>query len=93
MSGENRSSFGGDIVSAFFNASLAFYDKNPVIASIGYLLLTGSVPLYLLLRFAAKIKQLDNTKVIEKFKLEVGGRNSTDNKPTSTVVNSSQTGG
>lgn len=61
----------GEVAKAFFAANLEFYDKNPVVASTGYLLLTGSLPLFLLLRFAFKIKSLDNQKVLGKLRIEL----------------------
>ncbi|MCL6745102.1 hypothetical protein [Kosakonia sp. R1.Fl] len=70
MSDEDSKSWVGDLAHETFGAVLSFYDKNPTIASIGFLLLLGSLPLYLLLKFAANMRRLDNEAVISKLKLQ-----------------------
>ncbi|KAA0537960.1 hypothetical protein [Citrobacter portucalensis] len=51
------------VAQIFFDNTLKFYDKAPIIASTGYLLIASSLPLFLILRFCAKMKHLDNQKV------------------------------
>lgn len=73
MPDADGSSTAAQIAKVFFDSTLAFYDKAPVIASIGYLLVVSSLPLYLILRFAAKMKKLDNDKVIALYNKEILG--------------------
>lgn len=56
-----------------FDSTISFYDKAPIIASIGYLLIASSLPLFLILRFAAKMKRLDNEKIIALYEKEISG--------------------
>ncbi|ECH9261018.1 hypothetical protein YR28_17660 [Salmonella enterica subsp. enterica] len=57
-----------DVSTAFFDTTLAFYDKSPIVASAGYIMICGSVPLHMLLKFAKDMKRLDNEKVKARFR-------------------------
>jgi len=60
-----------DLSHETFQACLAFYDKNPVIGSIGFLLLLSSVPLIIVLRYMTKMKRVDNQLIVDKYRLEL----------------------
>ncbi|MEY8710469.1 hypothetical protein [Mangrovibacter phragmitis] len=64
MANAENSSTAAQVAKVFLDATLSFYDKAPIIASIGYLLIASVPFLYLILRFAAKMKKLDNEKII-----------------------------
>ncbi|WP_288430175.1 hypothetical protein [uncultured Pantoea sp.] len=60
-----------DLAHETFQACLAFYDKNPVIGSLGFLLLLSSLPLYIILRHTSKMKRVDNDLIVAKLSLEL----------------------
>lgn len=66
-----ESSWVKDLSHETFQACLAFYDKNPVIGSLGFLLLLSSVPLLISLRYLTNMKRVDNQLVVEKYRLEL----------------------
>ncbi|EIW0093149.1 MULTISPECIES: hypothetical protein [Klebsiella] len=98
---EEDKSWVAELAHETFAAVLSFYDKNPVIASIGFLLLLGSLPLYLLLRYASNIRRLDNETVVAKLKLQLehgDGSKAKHSTPTPevetvTTTTTSSTGG
>ncbi|MGF1861108.1 hypothetical protein [Photobacterium profundum] len=61
----------GEFATVFFEANLKFYDKNPIVASTGYLLFMGTFPLIALLRFASRMKELDNDVVKARIEAQV----------------------
>lgn len=63
-----------DLSHELLQACLAFYDKSPIIGAIGFLFITGSVPLFLLLRFCTNMRRVDNNAVVEKYRIEVNGK-------------------
>ena len=71
MADADSSSTAAQVAKVFLDSTLQFYDKAPIIASIGYLFIASALPLFLLLRFAARMKQLDNQKVIALFEREI----------------------
>ncbi|EPM8445628.1 hypothetical protein ACTR42_004672 [Citrobacter freundii] len=73
MSDAGNSSTAAQVLKVFFDATISFYDKAPVIASIGYLLIASVVPLFFILRFATKMKKLDNDKVLALYDREILG--------------------
>ncbi|MCK1090246.1 hypothetical protein MX027_23885 [Serratia marcescens] len=93
MANESAASWGGEVVKVFFSANLEFYDKNPIVASTGYLLLMGSLPLFLILRFASKMKALDNAKVLGKLRIEQEREALKKGVPQEVVNNTTTAGG
>ncbi|MGH0111394.1 hypothetical protein [Escherichia coli] len=73
MADAGNSSTTAQVVKIFFDSTISFYDKAPIIVSIGYLLIASSLPLFLILRFAAKMKRLDNEKIIALYEKEISG--------------------
>lgn len=45
------------------NATFDFYERSPLVASTGFLSVLCSIPLFLILNFAVKIKNVDNETV------------------------------
>ncbi|EPA6641110.1 MULTISPECIES: hypothetical protein [Serratia] len=93
MANENAASWGGEVAKAFFAANLEFYEKNPIVASTGYLLLMGSIPLFLILRFAYKMTALDNERVLGKLKIEKEREALKKEVPQEVVNNTTTAGG
>ncbi|MGG4625177.1 hypothetical protein ACLPHD_12515 [Serratia odorifera] len=93
MANESAASWGGEVAKAFFAANLEFYDKSPIVASTGYLLLMSSIPLYLLLRFASRMKALDNEVVLGKLKIELDREALNKGVPQDVVNNTTTAGG
>lgn len=60
-----------DLAHETLQACLAFYDKNPVIGSIGFLLLLSSLPLVIILRYLTNMRRLDNQLVADKYRAEL----------------------
>ncbi|MBD8459354.1 hypothetical protein [Enterobacter cloacae] len=73
MADAENSSTAAQVAKVFFDSTLSFYDKAPIVASIGYLLVASALPLFLILRFAAKMRKIDNDKVVALFKKETSG--------------------
>ncbi|HGM5417679.1 TPA: hypothetical protein ACKP1J_002049 [Serratia liquefaciens] len=92
MANESAVSWGGEVAKVFFSANLEFYDKNPIVASTGYLLLMSSLPLYMLLRFASKMKALDNAKILGKLRIELE-RDALNKGVPQDVINNTTTAG
>lgn len=87
MSDADKMTGFAQVAQVFFDATLKFYDKSPIIAGTGYLLITSSIPLFLVLRFITKMKLLDNQKVIGMLQKQVStsGLNASDaTKPAMT---------
>ncbi|MFW7225994.1 MULTISPECIES: hypothetical protein [unclassified Serratia (in: enterobacteria)] len=61
----------GEVAKAFFNANLAFYYESPIVAATGYLLICATPIIFLLLRFASKMKVLDNERVSDALEFEL----------------------
>ncbi|MBS3895076.1 hypothetical protein [Serratia marcescens] len=61
----------GEASEAFFNANLAFYYENPIVAATGYLLICATPVIHLLLRFALKLRALDNERAKDAFEFEL----------------------
>ncbi|ALE97515.1 hypothetical protein ABH11_03214 [Serratia marcescens] len=93
MANENAASWGGEVAKVFFAANLEFYDKNPIVASTGYLLLMSSLPLFLILRFASKMKALDNAKVLGKLRIELEKEALKKDVPQEVINNTTTAGG
>ncbi len=60
-----------DLSHETFQACLAFYDKNPVIGSIGFLVLLSTLPLVVILRYLTNMRRVDNELVVNKYRLEL----------------------
>ncbi len=60
-----------ETIKVFFDSTLQFYDKQPVVSCVGFLMLCGSLPLHMLLRYARDIKKLDNEKVLARYEMEL----------------------
>lgn len=71
MADADKMSTIAQVAQIFFDNTLKFYDKAPIIAATGYLLIASSLPLFLILRFCAKMKYLDNQKVRDLLQAQV----------------------
>ncbi|EKA0998496.1 hypothetical protein ACQSNP_002095 [Cronobacter sakazakii] len=87
MANEDSNSWVGDLAHETFVAVLSFYDKNPIIASIGFLMLLGSLPLWIILRFAANLRRIDNEAVTAKLKIQL---EHADDKEAKVVVDATK---
>ncbi|WP_241648913.1 hypothetical protein [Rosenbergiella collisarenosi] len=55
----------------FFQACIEFYNLNTMLGGFGFVVMISVVPLFLILRYAANIKRMDNQMVVDKLKLEL----------------------
>ncbi|MCA3883113.1 hypothetical protein JKP13_20500 [Vibrio vulnificus] len=63
-----------EVVQVMMLAVMDLYDKNPLIASIGYLSLTCSIPLKIVLNHFLAIKHEDNELVKARLKASIEAR-------------------
>ncbi|PMN52170.1 hypothetical protein BCT30_13645 [Enterovibrio norvegicus] len=63
-----------EVVHIMMLTAMGMYDKNPIVASIGYLSIACSIPLKLILNHFLAIKQEDNTLVREKIRAAIKAR-------------------
>ncbi|WP_318479777.1 hypothetical protein [Photobacterium leiognathi] len=61
----------GEFAKVFFEANIIFYEKSPIVASIGYLLFMSTLPLALILKHAQRLKALDNQKIKDKYDAQI----------------------
>lgn len=52
-----------DSLHILMDATLNFYERSPLVASTGFLSVLCSIPLWFILNFAVKIKNIDNEAV------------------------------
>ena len=55
----------------FFQACIEFYHLNPLLGGFGFVVLISTVPMFLLLRYSAKMKRIDNDMVVSKLRLQL----------------------
>jgi len=94
MADADKMSGMAQVAQIFFETTLKFYDKAPIIAGTGYLLITSSLPLWIVLRFFSKMKSLDNQKVIAMLQRQVSISNpvtSDRTEPAMTTVSPAAT--
>ncbi len=80
-----------DLSHETFQACLAFYDKNPTIGAIGFLLVLSSLPLWIILRFITNMRRVDNEVVVEKLRLELDSKAKKRKKKSSNSASAATT--
>ncbi|MBZ1762567.1 hypothetical protein ACYATZ_21900 [Klebsiella pneumoniae] len=86
MADADKMSGMAQVAQVFFDTTLKFYDKAPIIAGTGYLLITSSLPLWIVLKFFVKMKHLDNQKVIAMLQRQVSISNPVTSDKTEPVM-------